>query len=163
MGLFSNIFTGVTGGVIDKAIDTAKEYFPPDMSEAERAQFELKMKQIQHEIDMQAQQAANEAEKQLTERVALLEGTASDLQAFPFLGRIVVFMRGLQRPVWGFATMYLDFMWFTAWMNLSDRQEQALIVINFLVLGFLFGERAIKNVGPIMQGMFSSGRKHDPG
>ena len=162
MGLFSNLFSGVTGGVVDKVIDMAKEYFPPDMSEEQRAKFELELKKIEFDMKMKAQQAANEAEKQLTERVALLEGTASDLKAFPFLGRIVVFMRGLQRPVWGFATMYLDFMWFTAWMNLSDRQEQALIVINFLVLGFLFGERAIKNVAPLMQGMFS-GRKHDPG
>jgi len=34
--------------------------------------------------------------------------------------------------------------------QLSEQQESALWVINFLVLGFLFGERAVQNVAPLI-------------
>jgi len=47
--------------------------------------------------------------------------------------------------------MYMDVMWFSGkWSGLTDQQESALWVINTLVLGFLFGERAVKNVMPFM-------------
>ena len=43
--------------------------------------------------------------------------------------------------------IWLDYQWFTSWA-LSEHQQKALIAINLLVLGFLFGERAVKNVAP---------------
>jgi hypothetical protein len=41
-------------------------------------------------------------------------------------------------------------MWFMGRWQLSEAQESALWVINFLVLGFLFGERAVQNVAPLI-------------
>ena len=81
------------------------------------------------------------------------EGTANDLRQAGLLGRVILFARGCQRPLWGFFVMYIDFMWFSgAWKIEKDTQtEFALTVINLLVLGFLFGERAIKNIMPLYE------------
>ncbi|WP_230413519.1 hypothetical protein [Zooshikella ganghwensis] len=70
----------------------------------------------------------------------------------------MLFLRGAQRPVWGFATLYLDLCWFATW-QLTVQQETALTLINVLVLGFLFGERAIKNVMPLIMQVTRHARK----
>lgn len=80
-----------------------------------------------------------------------MEGTATDLRAVPVIGPIMLFMRGAQRPVWGVATMWADAMWFSGkWGALSQQQESALWLINMLVLSFLFGERAVSNLAPLV-------------
>ena len=97
-----------------------------------------------------------DAERQVTERISLLEGTATDLRSVPIIGPIMLFMRGIQRPVWGFGTMYVDFNWFSgSWGDMTQQQESALWVINLLVLGFLFGERAVANLAPIITEMIT--------
>ena len=58
--------------------------------------------------------------------------------------------------VWGFATMYIDYMVFSKqWVIADDSPlNNAFFVLNILVLGFLFGERAVRNVLPIILPMF---------
>jgi hypothetical protein len=74
----------------------------------------------------------------------------------PVFGRIVLFARGAQRPVWGFATLWMDMEWFFGSNHTFDEQQQtALIVINTLVLGFLFGERAVQNLTPMIVQVFA--------
>ncbi|WP_163832247.1 hypothetical protein [Spartinivicinus ruber] len=144
-------FISVTGsGLVDKIIDVAKTYFPPDLSPEQQMQFKIACRKLQIEHENQTQKLINQAEKQLTQRISQLEGTASDLLALPVVGRVLLFLRGAQRPIWGFATLYLDWCWFASW-QLSEQQETALTVINVLVLGFLFGERAMKNVMPLLK------------
>ncbi len=48
--------------------------------------------------------------------------------------------------------MYIDFMALSNTWNIPDGSglNLVLIAINILVLGFLFGERAIKNVMPFI-------------
>lgn len=159
MGIFSTLLGGITGGFAEKAINAVKEYFPPDMSPEQKAQLQLKFQQLELEAQKQADNAATEAERVLNQRIAEYEGTAADLKSVRFLGPLVLFLRGLQRPVWGFATLYMDFMWFSTWPTLSTKQEQALVVINVLVLGFLFGERAVKNVMPLITKLFEAKAK----
>ena len=97
-----------------------------------------------------------DAERQVTERISLLEGTATDLRSVPIIGPIMLFMRGAQRPVWGFAVLYADMMWFSGkWGVMTPQQESALWVINLLVLGFIFGERAVANLAPVISDMMS--------
>ena len=139
-----------SGGLVDKVIDKALQYFPPDLSPAEKKQFEIDCKAIQLKHERVQQKLINEAEQLITYRISELEGTAKDLLALPAVGRVLLFLRGAQRPVWGFATLYLDWCWFSIW-QLSEKQETALTIINVLVLGFLFGERAIKNVMPMLK------------
>ncbi len=153
------LLSGITGGFAEKAVDVFKDYFPPDMSSAQKAELQLKLKRLEWDVQRQADDVANEAERVLNQRIAEHEGTASDLKTVPVIGPFVLFLRGLQRPVWGFATLYMDFMWFSAWMPLSPKQEQAMIVINVLVLGFLFGERAVKNVMPLITKLFEAKTK----
>ncbi|MDG9666728.1 hypothetical protein ONV78_03195 [Hahella sp. CR1] len=147
MSLLSKVVDVVTGGLADRAYQVVKDYFPPDMSEAQRANVQLALQNLELEKKRQAEQARQAAEKQLTERIKELEGSAKDLLRLPILGPLMLFLRGCQRPVWGFATLYLDWMWFSAW-TLDEQQQTALITINVLVLGFLFGERALANAAP---------------
>lgn len=159
MSIFKSIVDGLTGGFVSKAVETFKDYFPPDMTPEQQADFALKTKQLEASLKKQANDASNAAEAILTNRVAELEGTASDLKSVPFVGPLVLFLRGLQRPLWGYATLYMDYMWFSEWTTLTSKQESALMAINILVLGFLFGERAIKNVMPLITKLFEAKAK----
>ncbi|MTI12091.1 hypothetical protein [Sansalvadorimonas verongulae] len=143
----STIADTLSGGLFDNIYKTVTAYFPPDMPEAQKQQLKLALKELERQRESDTQRHLVEAERLLTERIKELEGTASDLKALPIVGRLILFARGAQRPVWGFFTMYLDWRWFSEW-QLSTQQQTALIAINLLVLGFLFGERAMKNVAP---------------
>jgi len=149
--MFDKIISAFGGGLVGTVMGAVEKYFPPDMSPKEKASAQLAIENIVLQKQQDANKAANEAEKNLNERIAQTEGTAKDLLALPIVGRVLIFLRGAQRPVWGFATLYADFCWFSnSWGALTDKQETALIVINFLVLGFLFGERAVKNLEPLI-------------
>ncbi|WP_444901696.1 hypothetical protein ACJJIG_21200 [Microbulbifer sp. SSSA007] len=153
MKLLKKLVDVATGGIGKLAFDVAQKYFPPSMSEAERSKARMDFESMELQRAREADAAALEAEKAHTERVRILEGSANDLKSIPLLGPVVLFLRGCQRPFWGFATIYLDWLWFSEW-DLTEKQETALIVINFLVLGFLFGERAVRNVMPMITEAF---------
>ena len=139
----------LTGGLADTLFDAVKTYFPPDMTLEQKGKIYMELQRLEQEKRHQADLALVKAEQTLTERISQLEGTANDLKTLPIIGHLILFARGCQRPIWGFFTLYLDYQWFTQW-QLSEQQQSALIVINLLVLGFLFGERAIKNVAPYL-------------
>jgi hypothetical protein len=159
MSIFKKLLDGVTGGFVFTAVDTFKDYFPPDMSAEQIEDLELRTKKLKSDIQQQMDNASNIAEELLTNRISQLEGTASDLKSVPFVGPMVLFLRGLQRPLWGYATLFMDYMWFSEWTTLTSKQESALMAINILVLGFLFGERAIKNVMPLITKLFEAKAK----
>jgi len=155
LGGLKSLFTG-DSGIVSSIAGLVKDYFPPDLSPDKKAELEARLRDFQLQAQRQVDDATSEAEKNLTQRIAELEGTASDLKAIPFFGPVMIFLRGLQRPVWGFSTLYMDFMWFAEWETLTQKQESALMIINVLVLGFLFGERAIKNVMPLITKLFEA-------
>ena len=150
MNLFSKLTEIVGGSLFKEVKETVMAYWPPEASPEQRAKMEIQMAEIAAAKTIALNQAIMEAEKGLTERIATLEGTASDLRAIPYVGPLVLFLRGLQRPLWGYATIYGNGMWFTGLWVLSERQESAMLAINFLVLGFLFGERAVQNIAPLI-------------
>ena len=164
MSFLSGLTDVLIGGLASTVMDGIKSYFPPDMSEQEKAGLKLELEKIELQRAADANKAINEAERSLNERIAQQEGTAKDLLALPFVGRVIIFARGCQRPVWGFFTMYVDYVWFTSPTSAmvsdkvvpvyTEQQQTALIVINLLVLGFLFGERAVKNVMPLIAQYF---------
>lgn len=155
------------GNLFGEIKDTFMSYFPPDATPEQKAEAELKLQMFLHQKQMDGQKVLNDSSKQLDKRIAEQEGTASDLKQLPFIGRIVLFLRGLQRPMWGFFTMYIDYKWFTEPSMIeigekivpvfNEQQQTALIVINILVLGFLFGERTIKNLEPLIIKVFGGG------
>lgn len=136
-------------------------YFPPDMSPQQKAEAELKVERLLMEKQAKANEFLRQSAAQLDKRIAEQEGTAQDLKSIPILGHIVLFARGSQRPIWGFATLWMDAQWFFGNYSFTDRQETALIVINTLVLGFLFGERAVQNLTPMIVQVFGKGKKND--
>ncbi|WKD48664.1 hypothetical protein [Microbulbifer spongiae] len=113
----------------------------------------LAFEQLEIQRHAQIDQAALQAEQALTRCIRELEGSAADLKQISILGRTMLFLRGSQRPLWGFATLYLDWPWFARW-TLTEKQETALIAINLLVLRFLFGERVVKNICPFIAEIF---------
>ncbi len=155
MNVFGKIADFVGGGLFKEIKETAMAYFPPDMSPQQRAEAELAIERVAMDKQMQANKILTESAAQLDKRIAEQEGTAKDLLALPIIGRVMLFFRGIQRPVWGFGTLYIDYRWFfDASANFSEQQELALTVINLLVLGFLFGERAVKNLEPLILKVF---------
>lgn len=162
MNLLKSLGDLVTGGLAKEAIEAIKDYFPPDMTPQQQADMELALQKVEQRRRDSAAQAAADAEERFNQRIKALEGTASDLRTIPLLGPIVLFLRGCQRPLWGFATLWLDWCWFSAW-TLTDKQQSALIVINVLVLGFLFGERTVKNLQPLIVQVFGGSRAKGAG
>ena len=160
MAIFDKIASLFGGGLVDSVLDTVKAYFPPGMTPQQEAELKLELERLAFEKQKQADAMLADAERQVTERISLLEGTATDLRAVPIIGPLMLFARGIQRPVWGFAVLYADMMWFSGkWGQMSTQQESALWVINLLVLGFLFGERAVANLAPVISEVMASRKK----
>lgn len=157
MSVFAGVLNSVAGGLAGQIVDLAKAYFPPDLSPEKRAEFAAAASRVEAERERNAALALAEAQRAFDKRTAELEGTAKDLKAIPFLGPLMLFLRGSQRPVWGFACMYMDYAVFSGAWNLKDPQiSGAFYTINFLVLGFLFGERAIANVAPAIKDIIAA-------
>ncbi len=150
MSLLTSITDIIGGSLFKEAKEIVMAYWPPDASPEMKLEIQAKLNELelakQHQLDL----AIADAEQRITDRITMTEGSAQDLKAIPVVGPIVLFLRGLQRPVWGYATLYGDAMWFMGRWELGDQQQSALWVINFLVLGFLFGERAVQNVAPLI-------------
>jgi hypothetical protein len=166
MSILSKVTDFVGGSLFKEIKEGVMAYFPPDMSPQQKAEAELKVQQFLHDKAMQTNQVLSDAATQLDQRISEQEGTAKDLLTMPVFGRLVLFLRGLQRPLWGFATMYMDQQWFfgkgvvivdqqQVAMTFTEQQQTAMIIINVLVLGFLFGERTIKNLEPLIIKVFA--------
>lgn len=157
MSFFSKVADFFTDGVVGTIVDAVKDYFPPSMSESEKAALKVAMMQFEHNREKELLALAAEADKEVTRRAVALEGSASDLKALPVVGRFIIFIRGCQRPLWGCFTFLLDYNIFCGKWNVpmtapdDSHTAQGLLVIaiNVLVLGFLFGERTVKNLMPL--------------
>jgi hypothetical protein len=154
MSILKKVTDFVTGGLFSEIKDGIMAYLPPDLSPQQKLEFELQTQELLNAKTLQANKLMLDASASLDKRIAEQEGTAKDLKAMPYLGALVIFARGAQRPIWGYSTLYFDSQWFLAASKFSEQQQTALIVINCLVLGFLFGERAIQNVMPLITQMF---------
>lgn len=158
MGILEKLGDIVGDSLFKEAKEIVMAYWPPEVPPEKKLELQARLNEIELTKARQIDQAIAEAEQRITERIALTEGSAQDLRAIPIVGPVVLFLRGLQRPVWGYATLFGDAMWFMGKWQLNEQQESALWVINFLVLGFLFGERAVQNVAPLIAEIMSKRR-----
>lgn len=142
----------LTGDFAKEAMGFVRDRWPPNMSEQQKKEMELLFRQSLSNTQLQAQKLGMEIDAEFNQRIKDLEGTATDLRTLPIIGSLIIFLRGVQRPLWGFATIYLDYMAFTGKFSVDFKSELGvvLIIINFLVLGFLFGERTLKNLVPVL-------------
>jgi len=154
MSFAAKIADVLGGSIVGTVVDTVKAYFPPSMTEQEKGELALRISEAENKKDLAVMTAANQAAAEFNSRIKDMEGTAADLKTIPIVGHIVIFMRGIQRPVWGFFTLWADYKVFSNAWDLSETQDQMLMAINILVLGFLFGERAVKNVLPLIAAYF---------
>ncbi len=143
--LLSNRVFKDVGDLIDRFVTTG----------AEKQQIKTELMDLKHRHEMEAVKLSLAAEQEFNQRVKELEGTAKDLHQSGWLGKVVLFMRGAQRPLWGYFVSYMEYMVFAGNWSLkgNEKLESAFWIINFLVLGFLFGERAVKNVAPLVSEM----------
>lgn len=142
-----------SGSFASDILNTVKEYFPPDMSEAEKQSMKIAIENQIIKKELLLHKQIVETEKTLTDRISQLEGTASELKTIPVVGPLMIFLRGCQRPAFGFGCLYMDWKVFSGAWIVADggTLASAFLVMNILVLGFLFGERAIKNVAPFLE------------
>lgn len=156
MASLIKFLTGDLGSeIVKQGMGFIKDRFPAKLSEAEQAAIQMELTRITLEQEQKALAMAHQEQAEFNQRIKDMEGTASDLKTMPLLGPIVLFLRGVQRPFWGFGTFLFDYQWFTGGSTYTEQQQTALIVINMLVLGFLFGERAIKNLEPLIIKVFA--------
>lgn len=145
VGKIADAFTQVKQGKID--LEKAQLLVQDAM--AERA----------HQITMAVIDNEREAERQFNERTTQLEGTAGDLKSVPYVGAVVLFLRGAYRPLFAYFNAYLLFRYFVQGMDWTEKQESLLYAVTLLVLVFFFGERAVKNVAPLISQVFAAKTK----
>lgn len=157
MALLDKVLDAATGGLGSSIFEAIKAYFPPDITPEQAATIKLESDKIELQRQLLVKDEINNAEKLFNERVASYEGTAIDLKSVPVLGPLMLFLRGAQRPLWGYGTLYVDVMIYSEhWKIVDELLKYNLLVVNFLVLGFLFGERAVINVLPLVRQYFES-------
>lgn len=155
MSFFTKVSNFLTGGIGGKIVDKVLSQFPDKLSEEQKSAITQAATQATREYEKELLELAHQQDVEFNQRIKDLEGTAQDLKHFGWIGSIVVFLRGCQRPTWGYLTLYMDMKWFSGqWAGLSQQQESALWIVNILVLSFLFGERAIKNAMPFITEFF---------
>lgn len=172
MSFFTKVTEFLTGGMGSKIVEKVLKQFPDKLSEEDKAKIQAAIVDATREHELKILSFAKEQDEEFNTRIKELEGTASDLKQFGFLGKIIVFLRGAQRPLWGYSVLIMDFMVFSGKWNLNvmaqkvgenttvgSNIESAFWVINFLVLGFLFGERAMKNVLPLFKALPNQGKQ----
>lgn len=155
MSLLNKVVDFVGGSMFKEIKEGVVSYFPPDMSQQQKAEFELKLERLLIEKQANANELLRQSANQLDKRINEQEGLANELKSVPFVGMIVILLRGIQRPFWVFATLVLDYKWFFDELTLNDTQQTTLIIINSLVLGFMFGERAVQNLVPALASAFT--------
>ncbi|BCS89967.1 hypothetical protein [Pseudodesulfovibrio sediminis] len=152
----TGFFTGEKG-LVGTITDTVKAYFPPSMSDKEKAELAARISEAEHKQEKALMALAVDADKEVTRRAAELEGTAKDLASLPVVGRFIIFARGCLRPLFGYFTLFVDWQIFSNSWDVSmttltgefTAEGILIIVLNILVLGFLFGERTVKNLMPL--------------
>jgi hypothetical protein len=153
MGFLQGLLGFLKGDFVKNAMDFVNTRWPPDMSEAQRGQMELVIKEMLHQQAMDLAKVAREDEAAFNQRIVDLEGTAHDLKSIPFVGALIIFLRGAFRPLFAYGTAYIDWVYFTTnTAHWPEQQQTLLIAINLLVLVFFFGERAMKNIMPLITG-----------
>ncbi len=156
MSIFAKIADILGGSALKEGFNLVKSYFPPSMTDQEKTAAELAYAQFAHTKEIEMIRVLNEAESEFNQRIRDMEGTAADLKTIPVIGHILIFLRGAQRPAWGIFTLFADYQIFSGAWSLPNSPHSApmLFAINILVLTFIFGERAVKNLTPFIMQFF---------
>lgn len=154
----------VTGAATPDAALTAIKTDPGMALQFQKAVLDQKvqLQQIDAQRDKDDADEDNEADTILTARMAALEGTASDLKAIPYAGPLMLFIRGSQRIVISYGTAWVDWLWLSGGLTLNDMQQRLLFTASLLVFVVLFGERAVKNIAPLVIDLLGAQKRSAP-
>jgi hypothetical protein len=152
MSILSKLISDFGGNIIKEGFDVVKAYFPPSMSDKEKGDAQLAYERFVKNKQAEANTQALEVDKEFNQRIKDMEGTANDLKTIPYLGGLIIFLRGSLRPFWGWFCAYADYMVFSGtWMLEDVAYRQMLFALNIMVFIFIFGERAVKAVLPFLK------------
>jgi hypothetical protein len=166
MPVFTEVLKFLQVGVGEKIAEAVSPSFPPSLNEAEKKKLEAAIRKAARDHEVELLETAKRESEEFNLKIKDMEGTAKDLKEMGWPGKIIVFLRGAQRPIWGYVVLFLDIQVFSGRWDLAVLQENSesaqtffnladvFWIINALVLGFLFGERAVRNVIPLVQGRF---------
>ena len=174
MSFFKSVTDFLTGGAGKAAINlggtivkSIAGQFPDKLSDKDKADIQLAVDNAIRDHDIKLLALAQQEDQRFNDRIKDMEGTANDLLSAGWIGKLIIMLRGAQRPIWGYFVLYMDYMVFSGrWDIVSPIADiekvtdglnmvSAFWLINFLVLGFLFGERAIRNVLPIIKSLLN--------
>lgn len=155
-GFIKSIFSA-DGGIIGSVKDLADEFIH---TKEEKNEFNLKMQEFVYRKQADAIEKSIEIEKGFNERTIKLEGTASELKGFGWLGKIIVFLRASFRPLFSYGVGFTAIMVFMGYYKLPEDEsiKKLFNLICGIVIVFYFGERAVKNVIPLI-GVYLGGSK----
>ncbi len=159
MNILKTIVGFATGGTGAALWDAVEKYLP---NEETKAQARIAFAEAERKREKDQLDGAIALAENLNQRIAAYEGTASDLKAVPYVGPLLLIARGAQRPIWGYATIWLDYQVYSgSWVIKPEQPEltAAFYIINMLVLGFLFGERALVNLLPVIESLLTTMRQ----
>ena len=133
---------------------SVKELLPKDVPEDQKDVIALKIESMIDKQTSEIKVATANLKSEVDSKIEELANTANDLKQIPVLGGIGLFIRGMQRPIWVLALLFIDLKVFSnssGWtLEKGSQAESIFWLLNLLVLGFLFGERAIKNIMPVI-------------
>jgi hypothetical protein len=124
MGFFDSVVNFLTGGLGTKIVDKVMNQFPDKLSEKEKADIKAAIVEASREHELKLLEIAKQEEESFNKRIKELEGTAGDLEKFGFFGRLVVFLRGMQRPLWGYTVLIMDILVFSGRWDLAALAQQ---------------------------------------
>jgi hypothetical protein len=125
---------------------------PTTVTDDQKKEITPKLEQIIERKVCDLKVARTDVECEVKDKIEKLAQTTKDLEKVPFFGGIGLFLRGMQRPIWGFSLLYIDLKVLSGGWTLpaNSQTESAFWLLNLLILGFLFGERAVRNVMPMI-------------
>lgn len=157
MGFIGSVLGTISGSLPDLLGRAIDKVLPEKITPQEKAQIQLELERAAHQHELQVMQAANEADAEFNRRLRDMEGTAGDLRAVPIVGPLLILLRGAIRPAFGLAVLVWDWKVLSGAWNPPD--QELFLAINLLVLGFHFGERAMRNVAPLLQTRVAGGKR----
>ena len=136
-------FDPITAG-IDLGKSIINKLFRDKVDEGE-------LKRLEMAAELAVMEDARDANSNFRAFVVEYEGAAKDYKDIPFFGPLMMIIRGVVRPLVTFAVVYFDSRFLTTMKEGTETWPegtgQLLLWMNVIVLGFWFGERAVKNTG----------------
>ncbi len=128
------------------------EALPTTFDEQVQKNISLKIESLIDKQTSDIKIARANLKAEIDSRIQALASSTKDLEKVPVVGTLGLFIRGMQRPIWTLSLLYVDLKVLSnSWTITAGSQVESVFwLLNLLILGFLFGERAVKNVMPVI-------------